>query len=99
MADRLDRLDEALENKGTWLRYETDDGGDVVITIDSVLGETRQQAVALRSLLAEIRAGLPKAAAPPKPGTAQPEPTKKGAGIGGLSANVVALRKSAPTAG
>lgn len=98
VTDRLDRLHSALEDKGTWLRYETDDGGDVVITIDSVLSETRQQEMALARLLADLEKSVSKA--PRKPAAraaAPPTSPEKGAGIGGLSANVVALRKATPT--
>lgn len=80
IADRLDRLDAALENKGTWLRHETTDGGDIVITVDGVLAEARQQATALRGLVAEVRAVLPKPTA--KPG-ARSKP-QGGAGLADL---------------
>jgi hypothetical protein len=92
MADRLDRLDAALQDKGTWLRYETADGGEVVITIDGVLAEARQQASALRGVIAEIRAALPKPEAKPSP-TKQP----KEGGLSDLTARIAARR--GPAAG
>lgn len=65
IVDRLDRLDGALTSKGTWLRFETADGGEIVVTVDGVLAEARQQAGALRGLVAEIRAALPKPSGKP----------------------------------
>lgn len=59
MLDRLDRLDAALHRKGEWLRFETADGGEIVITIDNVLSEARQQAATVKALMSEIRAALP----------------------------------------
>lgn len=93
LADRLDRLDHALENKGTWLRYETTDGGDVVITIDSVLSEARQQALALRALLAD----LTKASIPAKSGSTGAgglTPARKGGGVLDLQARARARRRT-----
>lgn len=87
IADRLDRLDGALERKGTWLRHETADGGTIVITVDGVLAEARQQASTLRGLVAEIRAALPKQSAKPAM-----EPSKKGGGLSDLSARIAARR-------
>lgn len=92
LADRLDRLDAALESKGTWLRYEATDGGDVVITIDSVLSETRQQAMAFRSLIAELDKAATRAAKPSKPAAPGMQPSKKGGGIGDLTAKIAARR-------
>lgn len=89
IVDRLDRLDVALSSKGEWLRFERDDGGDVVVTIDNVLSETRQQAVALKALVAEIRAALPK----PKV-----EPERPAAAEGGALGDLLQLaaRRRAP---
>lgn len=92
IVDRLDRLDAALESKGTWLRYERDDGGDVVITIDSVLAETRQQEMALRSLLVELDK-VSARAGKASPGGSQP--SKKGGGLSDLSARIAARRGAA----
>jgi hypothetical protein len=88
MADRLDRLDSALNDKGTWLRFEKADGGEIVVTIDSVLAEARQQATALKGIVAELRAALP-AAEKSKPVSA------KAGGLGDLSARIAARRGTA----
>lgn len=100
LADRLDRLDAALESKGTWLRYEATDGGDVVITIDSVLSEARQQAMALRSLIAELdkaatrgsKSGAGGGAAENTPSRMQA--SRKGGGVLDLQARAAARRRS-----
>jgi hypothetical protein len=86
MADRLDRLDYALQNKGTWLRFESTDGGDVVVTIDNVLAEARQQATALKGIVSELRAAMPA-----------PEKRKSAPKAGGLSAlaDELAARRNA----
>lgn len=86
IADRLDRLNYALNNKGTWLRFEAADGGEVVVTVDNVLSEARQQATALRGIVAELRAVLP---APEKN-----KPAAKAGGLGDLSARIAARRNS-----
>ena len=86
IADRLDQLDYALQNKGTWLRFETADGGEIVVTIDNVLAEARQQATALKGIVSELRAALP---APDK----KPAPVKSG-GLGDLSARIAARRNT-----
>jgi hypothetical protein len=87
IADRLDRLDLSLNRKGEWLRVERDDGGDVVVTVDSVLAESRQQAATLKALVAEIRTALP---------VKEPEkPEPKTGGLGDLSARIAARRGAA----
>lgn len=67
MLDRLDRLHAALERKGEWLRQEIDDGGTVIVQVDNVLGEARQQAATVKALMSELRAVLPKATGKPAP--------------------------------
>ena len=88
IADRLDRLDYALQNKGEWLRFETADGGEIVVTIDNVLAEARQQATALKGIVSELRAGLPA--------QEKGKPAVKAGGLGDLSARIAA-RRNAPT--
>lgn len=86
IADRLDRLDAALRNKGMWLRFEPTDGGAIVVTIDNVLAEARQQATALKGIVAELRAVLP-----------MPEKSRPAPKAGGLSAlaDELAARRNA----
>lgn len=57
MADRLDRLNGVLcsREEETWLRFDVrEDGTEVRVVIDGVLSEARQQATALRGLVAEL---------------------------------------------
>jgi hypothetical protein len=58
-ADRLDTLDRILRgDEGVWLRFRSlnDDGSIVSVVINNALAEARQQQVALKTLLAELRA-------------------------------------------
>lgn len=76
IADRLERLDRQLRGADReWLRLtwrETE--GDLIVTVDKALSEARQQAVALKQLLGEIRqAQAPAKSAPAR--TAAPGPT------------------------
>ncbi|HEY9354597.1 MAG TPA: hypothetical protein VIP28_15150 [Nocardioides sp.] len=87
MADRLDRLNGSLENKNTWLRFEAADGGSVVVVVDGVLAEYRQQVATLRSLVAEIRAVLPKPESKPA------APAKPEGGLGDLVSLAAAARR------
>lgn len=80
--DRLDRLEAVLERKETWLRFDAADGGEVVVIVDGVLAEIRQQETTAKALVAEIRAGLPKATGQP----AKP-PAPKG-GLSDLTARI-----------
>lgn len=65
--DRLDRLDGILKgDPGEWMRFRvSEDGAEVTVTLDRALAESRQQAVALKQIVAELRQG---AAAPPETG-------------------------------
>jgi hypothetical protein len=92
LADRLDTLDRFLSGDSrTWLRFFVDDTGtEVTVTIDNVLSEARQQAVALKQLLSELRQ-----ATAAKPGTpAAGKTTAKGAGIADLTARIAAARRA-----
>ncbi|MEV0726016.1 hypothetical protein AB0I37_24960 [Micromonospora purpureochromogenes] len=59
LADRLDRLDAILAgDRGEWMRFQvSEDGADVTVTLDKALAEARQQAVALKQLVGELRQG------------------------------------------
>lgn len=59
IADRLDRLDAVLSgDRDAWMRFHvSDDGAEVTVVVDKPLSEARQQAVALRQLVAELRQG------------------------------------------
>jgi hypothetical protein len=57
-ADRLDRLDAILSGEAAeWMRWRVDESGtEVTVTLDRALAEARQQQVALKQLLGELRA-------------------------------------------
>lgn len=63
IADRLDRLDIQLHG-GDWLRFRTrseDESGvtEVVMVVDRLLAESREQAVALKGIVADLVRSLP----------------------------------------
>lgn len=84
IADRLDQLDALLSGDArSWVSLVEDRGDPErqVVVIDRPLAEARQQATALKQLIAEIRAaGLP---AKPAPGPAQPD--REPAGVTNLA--------------
>lgn len=57
LADRLDRFDGIVNGRDrSWLTLELDDLGDgAEVVVDKVLAEARQQQVAFKQLLAELR--------------------------------------------
>jgi hypothetical protein len=60
IADRLDRLDDFLRGReDAWLRFRArnEDGSIVQVVVDKALAEARQQAVALKQIVAELRQG------------------------------------------
>lgn len=94
LADRLDRLDTYLADK-TWLQFEvapysTEKTVTVVVKLDRVMAETRQQQDTFRSLVGELRQSgtvAKKNAAPPAV-----VPTVSGVGLGNLTARIAARR-------
>jgi hypothetical protein len=55
-ADRLDRLEVILSGAGNeWITFKEKQNGDVIVVIDSALTEARQQALAMRALMADIK--------------------------------------------
>lgn len=64
IADRLERLDAILRGESdAWARFKVgEDSDEVMVVVDRVMSEARQQAVALRQLVAELRqaAGVSK---------------------------------------
>ena len=108
-ADRLDRLDLMLANRGDWIEATVLDLGNsqhIRVTVDGMLSEARQQALALRSIVGELRQALGAVNSPPKPSAAAAAaaappgssgPPGKGSGaIGDLSARIAAARSRAP---
>jgi hypothetical protein len=65
IADRLAKLNDLLIGEQTlWARLRENRDGDIYVQVDSALGEARQQAIALKQLLAEIQ--RQRLLAPPK---------------------------------
>jgi hypothetical protein len=66
IADRLDRLDGILTGSDAeWMRFKVDDDGEVTVYIGAPLAEARQQATALKAILAELRQAAGRGAAKP----------------------------------
>lgn len=88
ITDRLDALDRQLRGED-WLRFRHDESGvQVTVYVDKVLAEAREQAVALKGILAELRQSL---------GQAKPEEPKGGGVLADLAAKRAA--RSSQTAG
>lgn len=86
-ADRLDRLQDMIGGRLVWLRIKEQAGGKaLVITVDAVLSEARQQQNTLR--LALVSLGLVKVAAgaPPAAGEGGEEPKPGGVLVEQLAA-------------
>lgn len=65
LADRLERLDAILRGeRHEWLRVDSADGVPVLV-VDKALSEARQQAIALKTILAELRQREAHASATP----------------------------------
>lgn len=96
LADRLDRLDSYLSDKH-WLQFElapysTEKTVTVVVKLDRVMAELRQQQDTFRAMVGELRqsgTAKKKAEDPVTPAT------KTGPGIGNLSARIAAKRAGA----
>lgn len=56
LADTLDRLDAILGGRQKeWIKVEVDALGEVTLVVDALLGERRQQALAFKMVMQEIR--------------------------------------------
>jgi hypothetical protein len=94
-ADRLDRFN-ALEagDLEALLRFRlSDDGAEVTVTVDGVVSEARQQALALKQILAELRATTSPVGR--KRGTTAAGGTGVPAGVGDLTARIRNRRSQA----
>ena len=61
ISDRLDTLDRQLHGEA-WLRFRHDESGaEVTVYVDRVLAEAREQATALRGIVADLTKTLAKA--------------------------------------
>lgn len=67
--DRCDRLDRQLSSDTNWLSLRmVDDSDEITVIVDRAVGESRQQGLALKQFIAELRA-VRAAAAAPAPGS------------------------------
>jgi hypothetical protein len=81
LVDRLDRLHEHLADRH-WLKFEVGELSErgavtVIVKLDRVLAEVRQQQLALVSTVGELRQSMPKTAG-------APAPSRKGGGLADL---------------
>lgn len=95
IADRLDRLDHMLTDRDVWLSLITSEAGDIRLVIDGLLAETRQQATALRGLLAEVTKAAPKAQGRPAGASSTTGQPKGAANVSSLAARAARRRTSA----
>jgi hypothetical protein len=88
-ADRLDTLDGMLRgDEDSWVHLRPgseDDGGQVQLVINNLLAEARQQQVAFKQLLGELRQARAAAASAPS----RPNDRRKGGGSGAVGPEVV----------
>lgn len=94
IADRLDRLDLKLRGEEReWLTLdERDDGRPVFVIVDKALSEARQQATALKSIVAELRQASAGTRAPGRPSAEEKaaEAQKTSGGAGGTLSDLTA---------
>lgn len=85
MADRLDTLDRQLQG-GDWLRFRHHESGvEVTVYVDRVLVEAREQATALRGIVAELSKGAAQ----------KPVESSGGGVLADLTAKIAARRAAA----
>lgn len=108
LADRLDVLDRLLRgDDDAWVRLHSvnEDGSIVKVVLNNALAEARQQQIALKQLLAELRQSRAGGTLPQTPGARPPAP-KEGAGDDRTGASGVvslaarlAAKRGGPAAG
>lgn len=100
-ADRLDTLDRILRgDEDSWMSFRAvnEDGTVVSVQINNVLSEARQQQVALKALLAELRTSRTGGAARPGAGgkpTSTESVKEVPSGVLDLTARIGALQRQA----
>ena len=95
-ADRLDRLDAIVNGRDrAWLTLEVDDVGEVTVVVDKVLGEARQQQMAFKGLLSELRAIRGASAKTAGRGRQVQSSKGGGSGVADLAGRIAARRSGA----
>lgn len=94
ITDRLEKLDRQLAGED-WLRFRVDDEGvEVTVIIDKALSEARQQATALKQIMAELRQASAGVKSPGRPSAeakaAEATGAKKSGGAGGSISDLTA---------
>ncbi|MGX4657092.1 hypothetical protein ACWCHM_26085 [Micromonospora sp. SCSIO 07396] len=103
VADRLDVIDRILRgDEDAWMRLHSanDDGSIVKVVLNQALAEARQQQIALKTLLAELRQSRSAGGKQPAGGRKAPTAGSGGGGVGGggitdLTARIA--RRAQPT--
>ncbi|WP_162829949.1 hypothetical protein [Amycolatopsis palatopharyngis] len=94
IADRLDRLDRQLYG-GDWLTFDADnDSGQVTVVVDRVLAESRQQALAFKQIVAELRQSQTISRPGRKPASAVQGKVKSSGGAGANISDLAAFAAS-----
>lgn len=100
IADRLSRLDRQLDGED-WLRFRiNEDGDEIRVIVDGVLAEARQQATALKSIVAELRQATARPAErkpPAEKPAAVGAPGQEVAGVTSIAGRLAAKRGAATT--
>ncbi len=91
LADRLDWLNVILLRWASPVKADDEDGEPKSADIQGLLAESRQQATALRGLVAEIRQSQKGSAAP----SGKPASKAGGSGVADLSARIAARKREA----
>ena len=93
-ADRLDQLDRLLRgDDDAWVRLHSanEDGSIVKVVLNNALAEARQQQVALKALVAELRTSQSGGAAPKTGGTPPPAAKEEAGDVPAGSPRVVSF--------
>jgi hypothetical protein len=88
IADRLDVLNTIILRASSQVNGDDEETSGESVDVSGLLAESRQQATALRGLIAEIRQGQ-------KGSVAVPAETSGGSGVSDLSARIAERRKQA----
>lgn len=87
LADRLDKLDAILGGRDrAWITIEIPDGGSTAeVIVDKVLSEARQQQIALKQLLGELRQSRAANVTPARSGKSSQAPSGGASVPGGVA--------------
>jgi ribosome recycling factor len=98
LVDRLDRLDAIVNGaERSWLKLEyADDGVEVTVVVDKVLTEARQQQIALKQIVAELRQAARQAVEDAnRAAKGKPTAPEVGPGVADLTKRIADRRRQA----